>query len=175
MPTLPSNAALKQSHSSAIERWLTGATRSYLFLLAFFGAGILAAVIGFSHRGTDVLSYPLFVWSPFVLILGVQQLIQGLRNILATGAPMKVMSRTLVWHALVVLGLCVFAWYVHSTWSLLILLFGAQQLTQGIRKTRDTGGPMMATIYDGIWLILMAIGLFGLACYIYPPIPGGRV
>ena len=47
MPTLTSNAAMKQSHSSAIERWLTGATRSYVFLLAFFGAGALAVVIGF--------------------------------------------------------------------------------------------------------------------------------
>jgi hypothetical protein len=175
MPTLTSNAALKQSHSSAIERWLTGATRSYVFLLAFFAAGISAAVVGFSHRpGGDVLAYPLFVWSPFLLILGVQQMAQAIRNIRDTGVPMKVMSWALAWRALVAIGLCAFAWYVHSTWSLFVLLFAAQQLTQGVRKTRDTGGPTMATIYDGAWLILMAIGLFSLAIYIHSPFPGSR-
>lgn len=117
MPTLPSNAAMKQSPSSAIERWLTGATRSHLFLLVFFGVGILAAVIGFSHRGGDMLAYPLFAWSPFMLVLGLQQ------------------------------------------------------LTQGFRKSRDMAGLMMAAVCEGSWLILMAVGLFALACYLHSIVP----
>lgn len=175
MPTLPSNAAMKQSPSSAIERWLTGATRSHLFLLVFFGVGVLAFVIGFSRRGPDVLAYPLFAWSPFMLILGVQQLAQGIRNLRAAGMPMEVMSRALAWRALLVVGLCAFAWYLHSMWSLLMLFFGVQQLIEGLRKTRDTGGPMRATIYDGVWLVLMAVGLFALACYLHWAVPiGGK-
>jgi hypothetical protein len=167
---------MKQSHSSAIERWLTGATRSHQFLLAFFGVGILAAVVGFSHRpGGDVLAYPLFAWSPFVLILGVQQLAQGIRNLRDTDLPMKVMSWALAWRALVAIGLCAFTWYVHSIWSLLMLVFGAQQLTQGVGKARDTDRPMTATVYDGLWLVMVAIGLFGLALYIHSPFPGGKV
>jgi hypothetical protein len=171
MPTLTSNAALKQSPSSAIERWLTGATRSHLFLLVFFGVGILAAVIGFSHRGGDMLAYPLFAWSPFMLVLGLQQLTQGLRKIRETGAPVKVPWRTFTWEVIAAICAFSFAWYLHSAWSIFLLSLGAQQLTQGFRKSRDMAGLMMAAVCEGSWLILMAVGLFALACYLHSIVP----
>jgi hypothetical protein len=151
----------KQLPSSSVERWLTSATSTHLFLLAFFGAGILAFAVGFSHRpGPDVISYPLFTWSPFLLVLGLQMLLQGLRDVRDAGLSLKAMIWPARWPILV--AVCCFALggYLHAVWPLVV---GAQQLSQGGIKIRQTSGPVATKFCDSLMPILGAIGLFVVA------------
>ena len=161
---------------SKVERWLLPMTNSHLFLLAFFCMGMLAAALGFrSQKGGDMLAFPLFAWSPFLLILGLEQLARGFRKTRILGKPRMTLTWSGICSILVAIAIFVFAYHLRSFWPLFLLLVGLQQLVQGIRKIWNTEEKAAASMSDGSWLICIAITIFLFACYLHSTAPVTRL
>ncbi|HEY3900656.1 MAG TPA: hypothetical protein VGM54_18755 [Chthoniobacter sp.] len=75
---------------SSTERCLSRLVSNVWFLLAFFLAGILGAVVGYRLRpGGAIVGLPLLAWLPFGVLLGLNESLKAFRRVRSAEIPMS--------------------------------------------------------------------------------------